>query len=560
MMLKYIADANVQLFSLQDEVSKRADDNIRQQEEITNLLTQVVDLQRKNRDLNIENEGIKSALYISHECQNELSAELLDIKDKFEILLGAFHELQEELKKKSRLAALNHVWPPSYMGSGWESLAAEIESTLESEGYESEFSSLNNNNNHHHHNHNNNDAKRSEVRRDGCDTPDSMTGDSLFSMGSFCCGPSDNNKCLVGDDSKGDLQHNQQHMDDSLSSSGAVVTSSTPSSQNVKNHHSAFGNCTLHSSCSSSRGVGSSSSCTTCTSSTQHQPNHNAFNATGGGGLNAGCSNRSLFVRDRLKIVKSLEGSETLNKWKKLATPHLGVILEQHSGVQSKALKDLNQELLQYVISSRENLLRRSQEKDQMRSPQDYSQQNEERAATHHRDSNQHQKIMRNRDDITSSSQDDSDPEMKSSDETAFEKRMRSLLDMNKDDHGFYSSDDNDIMNTGSKYEPHPGKLFDSTSSTFTFTTTSLSLTSDSTVVTPSFSSFQLSTGHNSPITSTSSTTSSHHPLASSTCISSSGSSSYPTYSLNPFSSRIFGSSRKHNDVRSSKKQFLISS
>ena len=66
---------------------------------------------------------------------------------------------------------------------------------------------------------------------------------------------------------------------------------------------------------------------------------------------------KRLLASNRLKIVKSFEGSETLNKWKKLATPHLGVVLESNSGVQSKAHKDLNQELLQYVLDA--NIARR---------------------------------------------------------------------------------------------------------------------------------------------------------------------------------------------------------
>lgn len=44
-------EANMQLSYLQEEVGRKSEDNIRQQEEITQLLSQIVDLQRKLRDV-----------------------------------------------------------------------------------------------------------------------------------------------------------------------------------------------------------------------------------------------------------------------------------------------------------------------------------------------------------------------------------------------------------------------------------------------------------------------------------------------------------------------------
>lgn len=119
------------------------------------------------------------------------------------------------------------------------------------------------------------------------------------------------------------------------------------------------------------------------------------------------------------------------------------MILEQKTGVQSKAAKDLNNELLQYVLksNSRRNTIAT--------------------AST----------------ELAASS---------------------SKLDADK-----AQSDFDDMKN----YEPHPGKLFDATSSTYTFTTTCLSQTTDSTMVTPSFSAVQLSTGHNTPISSVATST-----------------------------------------------------
>ncbi|GBM02025.1 Trafficking kinesin-binding protein 1, partial [Araneus ventricosus] len=48
--VRQLTEANKQLTILQDEVGRKSEDSIRQQEEITQLLSQIVDLQRKLRD------------------------------------------------------------------------------------------------------------------------------------------------------------------------------------------------------------------------------------------------------------------------------------------------------------------------------------------------------------------------------------------------------------------------------------------------------------------------------------------------------------------------------
>ncbi|KAI1293544.1 Trafficking kinesin-binding protein 1 [Halotydeus destructor] len=261
---KELTDASRQLLSLQEEIARRSDDNIRQQEEITHLLSQLVDLQRRIREVTVENDGLKNAVRVSHEFQNELSCELIDLKEKYEILLCAFHELQDEAKRNSRLKS-ECQWPSSSFMPINESLAAEIESvSLESEGYGSEFSSLNIQSGHHNHN--------------------GVSGDS------------------------------SSHLSASMLEDGPAILL----------------RCSLPG----------------------NPANNSAHNSVGGGGGGSG-SIRSLLISDKLKIVKPVEGSETLTKWKRLATPNFGALLEPAKGsVQSKALKDLNSDLLNYVINS----------------------------------------------------------------------------------------------------------------------------------------------------------------------------------------------------------------
>ncbi|RWS30115.1 Trafficking kinesin-binding protein 1-like protein, partial [Leptotrombidium deliense] len=302
-----ITDANLQLITLQEEMTRRTDDNIQQQEEITNLLTQVVELQRKLKELFQENESLKNALLVSHECQNELSVELLDLKEKYGTLLAAFHELQDELRSRSK-SSFSH-WPPNAFMPIPDSLAAE----LESEGYESELSSL------------------TKLQRRDPDDTRCYSPDSVLSAGSV---PRNNRTIFV-----------------------PMITAST---------------------------------------------------------------GRQFSIPSKLKIVKPMEGSETLSRWRKLATPHLGVILEQHTGVQGKVQ---NSFFLPHTIAETKH---------------DFC--DNTRSSTEHVD-----------------------------------------------------------VTTFSAF-----RQFGNTCSVYTFTTTCLSQSTESTIVTPSFSSVQLSTGHSEPISSVS--------------------------------------------------------
>lgn len=221
----FTAEANIQLIHLQDELSQRAEDTIHQQQEITNLLTQTINLQKKIHEFKHENENLQNAIDLSHECQAQLASELSDLKEKYNTLLYAYHEVQETLKRKSRVQ--NQLPPPSAYIPLADSLAAEIETSLESESCDSGLSSLNRNHR------NNTDDFRSQ-------TPDSViSNDSGFKL-----------------------------------------------------HHSDL-----------------------------------TYKST---------SPRSLYLQNKLKVFKPMEGSEILSKWRKFATPHLGAIFETQADIKSK--------------------------------------------------------------------------------------------------------------------------------------------------------------------------------------------------------------------------------
>ncbi|XP_015790049.1 trafficking kinesin-binding protein 1 [Tetranychus urticae] len=346
---KQLIEANLQLINLQEELARRAEDNVHQHEEITNLLTQVVELKKKIRDLSQENEGLYNALDLAHECQNVLSGELLEVKEKYNVLMTAFQELQEDMKRKSDTSLSN--WPPpgSYMPFG-ESLAAELEDSLDSFGYESGLSSLN--------------RIRKDTDESRCHSPDSVLGGS-------------------SEFPKGKLKRQAQ---------------------------------------------------------------------------NSYILGRTFQLSNKLKMVKPMEGSEILSRWKQMATPHLGAIFENPSGVQNRIIENIRTDLSNHVAKTAGVAV----------------------SVT-----------------VTSMSLNNQ------SNNTTCNNNYRIRLSNNNENDGHLQD------NNHADEKDYPGKIFDSTLSTYTYTTTSLSLTSESTLVTPSFSAVQLSTGHIIPISSVSTSISS---------------------------------------------------
>ncbi|ERE76004.1 trafficking kinesin-binding protein 1, partial [Cricetulus griseus] len=51
--VKELRDANVQIASISEELAKKTEDAARQQEEITHLLSQIVDLQKKAKAVSL---------------------------------------------------------------------------------------------------------------------------------------------------------------------------------------------------------------------------------------------------------------------------------------------------------------------------------------------------------------------------------------------------------------------------------------------------------------------------------------------------------------------------
>uniref|UniRef100_A0A3Q0RDM6 Si:dkey-28e7.3 n=1 Tax=Amphilophus citrinellus TaxID=61819 RepID=A0A3Q0RDM6_AMPCI len=125
--------ANKQVVDLSEELARKVEDCLRQQEEISSLLAQIVDLQARCKGLTHENEELNQQLSASRESQQKLKSELKDLQDKYSECEDMLREAREDIKNlrnKSlpnstvqRYTSLASVLP-------MDSLAAEIEGTF----------------------------------------------------------------------------------------------------------------------------------------------------------------------------------------------------------------------------------------------------------------------------------------------------------------------------------------------------------------------------------------------------------------------------------------------
>lgn len=95
---------------LSEELAKKVEDSLRQQEEITQLLAQVVDLQSQNKRMVAENDELANMVGVARDCQQELTMELAEMKEKYAEVLDLLHDTQEQLRQKHRKVRKGNRW------------------------------------------------------------------------------------------------------------------------------------------------------------------------------------------------------------------------------------------------------------------------------------------------------------------------------------------------------------------------------------------------------------------------------------------------------------------
>ncbi|XP_072318523.1 trafficking kinesin-binding protein 1 isoform X4 [Eucyclogobius newberryi] len=368
-----LSSVNKQVADLSEELARRVEDSIRQQEEISSLLAQIVDLQARCKGLTRENEEINQHLTAARECQLQLKSELKDLQDKYSECEDMLQEAREDIKNlrnKSlpnstvqRYTALASVLP-------MDSLAAEIEGTFR-KGLDTPAPS---------------EYKTHPWRvfetvkvvnkavklRSCCHSP-ALPGSSPASVrSSYTSTPrtsyygSDNASLTLED--KPSNNHSTKE-DSSAIGPKRLGQPGTPGGQDLE---AAL--CSLsarqqnHSSdrpffdvererklraLAHSEEVESSSGFLTPNDSIASSPaastSTNYSNGSSHYSHSSSGGSRS-YLPDRLQIVKPLEGSVTLHQWQQLAKPNLGGILHPRPGVLTKDFRELEVDI-QHVYS-----------------------------------------------------------------------------------------------------------------------------------------------------------------------------------------------------------------
>ncbi|XP_062907717.1 trafficking kinesin-binding protein 2-like isoform X1 [Mobula hypostoma] len=349
--VKELREANINISNLADELSRKNDDIVRHQEEITNLLSQIVELQLKVKECAIEKEELKQHLQASKDAQRQLTAELLEVQDHNAECLGMLHESQEELKElrnKSTSCALNR--PQAYSMFSMNSLAAEIEGSMRRE-LNLEESTM--------------EDQRSQHRRVFCTVRSinetlqtHVPASSLGSIpGSGC------SSLLVTMKSQ---QPNMGSSDPKVSKNSSGEAGShckwssvgQPGAPGGKDLSTALRRLSLRQEnyLSEKRFFESErdrklmamatkeeSGCSTPAESVM-STGTNLRDLTEMSCFSSVSSSYRTFLPEKLQIVKPLEGSMTLHQWQQLAQPNLGTILDPRPGVLTKGFELLQED------------------------------------------------------------------------------------------------------------------------------------------------------------------------------------------------------------------------
>ncbi|XP_023661990.1 trafficking kinesin-binding protein 1 isoform X4 [Paramormyrops kingsleyae] len=360
--VKELRDANLQITSIAEELAKKTEDASRQQEEITHLLSQIVDLQKKSKSYAIENEELNQHLAAAKDAQRQLTAELRELEDKYAECMEMLREAQEELKNL-RNRALPLSTPRRFHSLGlfpMDSLAAEIEGTMrkelqmddpETEEQKSHprrvFETVKN-------------VNQTVRQRSWGPSPMNIPGSnqsSVLNSARSSCRSTPRSSLYAGDVSNVviDNRTNSIILETGSSSGGSPVDSNkklgTPGTPGSRDLEVALRRLSLRREnylserrffeeererklqALAERGELGSGGLTPTDSLASLGTQHS--------GLSLYSVYSRSYLPEKLQIVKPLEGSVTLHHWQQLAQPHLGGILDSRPGVLTKGFRPL---------------------------------------------------------------------------------------------------------------------------------------------------------------------------------------------------------------------------
>nr|XP_019946916.1 PREDICTED: trafficking kinesin-binding protein 1-like isoform X3 [Paralichthys olivaceus] len=370
--VKELRDANLQISSLAEDLARKSEDASRQQEEITHLLSQIVDLQKKAKLYAVENEELTQHLGAAKDAQRQLTAELQELQDKYAECMEMLHEAQEELKNlRNKTLPLNTQRRFHSLGLfAMDSLAAEIEGTMRKELQMDDpdveeqrlqpkrvFQTVKNLNIMR--------QQRSSLAPSPLNIPGSNRTSCLTSGRSSRVGTPCSNSIYGSETGSGIILDNRtssilENPDDGLEDSNKRPpgTPGTPGSRDLE---AALRRLSLrrdnyfsekrfleedrerklaYLAKEEEKGGEGSGGPGTPTESLLSMCSHPSFGSVWSGYSYTARS----YLPEKLQIVKPLEGSATLHAWQQLAQPHMGALLDDRPGVVTKGFRTLAHE------------------------------------------------------------------------------------------------------------------------------------------------------------------------------------------------------------------------
>uniref|UniRef100_A0AAQ6A0Y2 Trafficking protein, kinesin binding 1a n=1 Tax=Amphiprion ocellaris TaxID=80972 RepID=A0AAQ6A0Y2_AMPOC len=353
--VKELRDANVQISSLAEELARKTEDASRQQEEITHLLSQIVDLQKKAKLYAVENEELTQHLGAAKDAQRQLTAELRELQDKYAECMEMLHEAQEELKNL-RNKTLPLSTPRRFHSLGlfpMDSLAAEIEGTMRKELQMDDpdveeqrlhpkrvFQTVKNLNLMR--------QQRSPLAPSPLNIPGSNQTSCFTSGRSSRVGTPRSNSIYGSETGSGIILDNRTssilETPDDGSEDSNKRPPGTPGTPGSRDLEAALRRLSLRRD--------------NYLSEKRFFEEERERNSGGPGtpteSLLSLCSHPSIwsgysftarsYLPEKLQIVKPLEGSATLHAWQQLAQPHMGALLDSRPGVVTKGFRTLAHE------------------------------------------------------------------------------------------------------------------------------------------------------------------------------------------------------------------------
>ncbi|XP_056154152.1 trafficking kinesin-binding protein 1-like isoform X2 [Lampris incognitus] len=361
--VKELRLSSLQISTIAEELARKTEDAARQQEEITHLLSQIVDLQKKTKSYAVENEELSQHLLAAKDAQRQLTAELQELEEKYSECIEMLHEAQEELKNlrnRNYPAGTPRRFHPMGLYP-MDSLAAEIEGTMRKElsledpeceeqkvHHKRVFETVKNINQ---------TARKRTLIPSNANIPGS--NQSLSSRTSpQSSGLTSPHSSLYGGDSGVD----DVTLDNRTQSILMETASNRNSSDGREKKAGGAEDLRLALRRLSLRRQNNLSERRFFEEERERWRGRGGLQdglaLAEGGGLTPSDSIMSLgsihllasrgpYLPDKLQIVKPLEGSVTLHHWQQLAQPHLGVILDARPGVVPKGYRPLELELEQ---------------------------------------------------------------------------------------------------------------------------------------------------------------------------------------------------------------------